>query len=71
MSVGLKTKLNCRIEIRDLILDTSQILQELLNVSVTPLIRAEEFRDGHWRSLGLASDQLSLTSATLGAEHQT
>src|SRR5580765_4857734 len=72
MSVGLKAKLNSRVEIRDLILDTSLILQELLNVSVTPPIKAEKFGDGHWRGVGLGSHELSLTSPLLGLsiEHQ-
>jgi hypothetical protein len=66
MSLGLKARLKKPIEVRDLILDTSQALQELLNISVVPSIKAEEFGNGEWRSLGLGFHELSLGSPLLG-----
>jgi hypothetical protein len=66
MSVTLRTRVSGHIEVRKLILDTSQALRDLLNLLVSPPIKAGEFRNGDWRPLSPTTSELSSTSSLLG-----
>src|ERR1043166_4867659 len=65
MSLALKTKVNRTIEVKGLILATSEALRELLNLDATPSINAEEFRNGCWHPLRAAYRELSSKSPLL------
>jgi hypothetical protein len=51
MSIGLKTKIRAGLELDDLIQDSRRALQEILNLSVVPALRAEQFVGKKWRPL--------------------
>jgi hypothetical protein len=64
MSVGLRVKLTRAIDLHELFLEIGETLRELLHLRSTPLIVAEEYRDGAW--LPLISQILNSESPIVG-----
>ena len=69
MSVGLKTKIRTGLELDDLIPDSKRALQEILNLSVVPALRAVQFVDKKWRPLS-CPHKLGATSPIIGLSIQ-
>ena len=69
MSVGLKTKISAGIELNDLIQDSERALQEILNLSGEPELRAVQFVGKKWRPL-ICPYELSAESPIIGLRIQ-
>lgn len=65
MAVGLQTKIRAGLGLDELIQDSARALQELLNLSGVPSLRAVQFVDQNWGAVSLPHE-LSAASPIIG-----